>query len=69
VEGLAPSKIKEETSPAKPTEKKWWYACMLFGTNCLNEGAMWHIDPLLGNDHETNNNTMAAAMHWAANNR
>jgi hypothetical protein len=26
-----------------------------FGANSLKEGAMWHLDPLLGNDPETNN--------------
>jgi hypothetical protein len=26
-----------------------------FGTNSLNEGAMWHVGPLLSNDRETNN--------------
>jgi hypothetical protein len=26
------------------------YACRIFGTNSLKEGAMRHIDPLLGND-------------------
>jgi hypothetical protein len=29
--------------------------CRLFGMNNLKEGAMWDVDPLLGNDHETNN--------------
>jgi hypothetical protein len=37
-------------SQAQPPEKKWLYACMLFGTNSHKEGAMWHVDPLLGND-------------------
>jgi hypothetical protein len=36
-------------------EKEWQYACRLFGTNSLKEGAMWHVDPLLGNDSEKNN--------------
>jgi hypothetical protein len=31
-------------------EKKWLYACRLFGTKSLKEGAMWHVDPLLGID-------------------
>jgi hypothetical protein len=25
---------------------------------------LWHIDPLLGNDHETNNKTMAVDKQW-----
>jgi hypothetical protein len=37
----APFKTKEETSKAQPSEKKkWQYACRLFGTNSLKEGAM-----------------------------
>jgi hypothetical protein len=45
-------------SKAQPLEKKWWwYACTLFETNSFMEGAIWHVDPLLGNNHETNNYT------------
>jgi hypothetical protein len=28
--------------------------------NSLMEGAMWHVDPLLGNDHEISNHITAA---------
>jgi hypothetical protein len=36
-----------------PSEKKKWrYTCRLFGMNSLKEGAMWHVDPLLGIDFE-----------------
>jgi hypothetical protein len=35
-------------------EKKWRYSCMLLGTSSFKEGAMWHVDPLLGNGRETN---------------
>jgi hypothetical protein len=34
-------------------KKKQRYACRSFGTNSFKEGAMWHVDPLLGNDRET----------------
>jgi hypothetical protein len=44
-----------QMSRAHPSKKKkLWYACRLYGTNILKEGAMWHVDPLLGNDCETN---------------
>jgi hypothetical protein len=33
-----------------PWEKKRWLACMLFGTNRLKGGAIWHIHPVLRND-------------------
>jgi hypothetical protein len=40
-----------QTSQAQPSEnKKWRYACRLFVTNNLKEGAMWSIDPLLSGD-------------------
>jgi hypothetical protein len=42
-------------------KKKWRYACRLFGTNNLNEGAMWHVDPLLGHEREISNYTTAVA--------
>jgi hypothetical protein len=33
--------MKEKTSKAQHSEKKkWWYACRLFGTNSLKEGAI-----------------------------
>jgi hypothetical protein len=50
----------KQTSQAKPLEKKkWWYACRLFGTNSLKEGAMWLVHLLPGNDHEISNYTTA----------
>jgi hypothetical protein len=55
--GSVPSETKEEMSKAQPSEKKWRYACRLFGTNSLKEGAIWHVDSLLGNDREANNYT------------
>jgi hypothetical protein len=50
-------------SQAQPSEKKkWWYACRLFRTNSLlKEGAVWHVDTLLGNDHQIRNYTTAIA--------
>jgi hypothetical protein len=40
---------RSQTLQAQTAQKrKWWYACRLFGTNSLKEGAMWRIDPLLG---------------------
>jgi hypothetical protein len=42
-------------------KKKWRYTCRLFRTNSLKEGAVWHIDPLLGNNCKTNNETAAIA--------
>jgi hypothetical protein len=48
-------------SQAQPSEKKWRYACKLFGMNSLKEGAMWHVDLLLGNDHEIGSYMTAAA--------
>jgi hypothetical protein len=52
-------------SQAQPSEKKkCWYACRLFGRNCFKEGAVWHIDPLLGNDHEISNYTLAVTKQW-----
>jgi hypothetical protein len=38
-------------------KKKWQYADRLFGTNSLKEGAMWQVDPLLGNCHERSSYT------------
>jgi hypothetical protein len=49
--------IRDVTS--KPSEKKWRYACRLFGTNTLKEGAMWYVDPLLSNNCEIRNYTTA----------
>jgi hypothetical protein len=62
VEGLVSSKTEEEMSKAQPSEKnKWRYAYRLFGTNSLKEGAMWHVDLLLGNAHEISHYTTAVA--------
>jgi hypothetical protein len=33
----------------------------VFGTNNFKEGNIWHIDGLLGNDRETNNETTVTA--------
>jgi hypothetical protein len=38
-------------------KKNWWYASRLFGMNSLEEGAMWHVDPVLGNNREIRNYT------------
>jgi hypothetical protein len=54
------------TSQTQPLEKKkWQYAHRLFRKNSLKEGAMWHIDLLLGNNHETNE-TIAIVRKWPA---
>jgi hypothetical protein len=37
------------------------YSCRLFGMNSRKEGAVWHIDPFLGKDLETNNESTAVA--------
>jgi hypothetical protein len=57
--------ITDATSTALE-KKKWRYACRLFGTNSLKEGAMGHIDPLPGNDCETDNKTTAVARQQSA---
>jgi hypothetical protein len=31
--------------------ENWWYASTLFGTSCLKEEAMWHVDPLPSNSY------------------
>jgi hypothetical protein len=55
------SLITNVTSTA--LEKKLWrYACKLFGTNSLKEGAMWRVDMLLRNDCEICNYTKAVFM-------
>jgi hypothetical protein len=62
VEGSASSETKQDTSKGQPSEKeKWRYACKLFGTYSLKEGAMWHVEPLLGNDREISNHTTVTA--------
>jgi hypothetical protein len=54
--------MKEETSKVQPLEKKKLrYAHMLFGMNSLKEGAMCHVDSLLGNDRKISNYTTAIA--------
>jgi hypothetical protein len=46
---------------AQPSEmKKWRYAGRLFGTINLEEVAMSHVDPLLGNGDETTSIARAA---------
>jgi hypothetical protein len=43
--------MKEEMAKAQPSEKKkWWCTCWLLGMISLKEGAIWHVDPLLGNN-------------------
>jgi hypothetical protein len=44
-----------------PERKERWYTIRLFATNSLQEGAMWHINSLLGNACNTRaaNNTGA----------
>jgi hypothetical protein len=44
-------------------KKKWRYACRLFETNSLKEGAMWHVYPLVGNDREISKNPTAVAKY------
>jgi hypothetical protein len=36
--------------------------------NSLKEGAMWHVDPLLGGDREIGDYTAAIARQWPVNN-
>jgi hypothetical protein len=55
-------------SQAQPLEKKkWQYTCRLFWMNNLKKGAMQHVDPLLGNDLETNNKTTFAGRQQILN--
>jgi hypothetical protein len=55
---------------AQPSEKKkWQYTCRLLGVISLKEGAMWHVDPLLGNNHEICNYTTAVAKYWLCKQR
>jgi hypothetical protein len=56
------------TLQAQPSEKKRWYACGPFRMNSLKEGAMWHVDPLLGNDHKISNYTTAVTRQQPVNN-
>jgi hypothetical protein len=41
----------------------------LFRTNTLKEGAMWHIDPLRGSDHEICDCTAVVARQRSSNNK
>jgi hypothetical protein len=42
-------KILKKMLEAQPwEEKKRWCIVRLFGTNSLKEGAVWHVNPLLG---------------------
>jgi hypothetical protein len=50
-------------------EKKWQYACRLFRTNSLKEGALWHVDPLLGNGSVNSGHCWVMAATHAHNNR
>jgi hypothetical protein len=59
---ILPPPKQNEMSKAQPLEKKkWQYACRLFRTKSLKEGAMWHVDPLSGNDRKTSNYTTTTA--------
>jgi hypothetical protein len=42
-------------------EEEMAVRCRLFGTNMLKDGAILHVDPLLGNDHEISKYTRAVA--------
>jgi hypothetical protein len=44
-----------DTSQARPPEKKWWYACTVFGKDYFKQGSEWRVDPLLGRDLKTVN--------------
>jgi hypothetical protein len=60
--GRPPPKRKKRRPKHSPQKKKKCrYACRLFGINGLKEGTLWHIDPLVGNDRETNNYITATA--------
>jgi hypothetical protein len=68
VEESVPFETKEETSNPQPSEKKKWrYACRLFETNSLTEGAMRHVDLLLRNNHEISNYTTAITRQRPVN--
>jgi hypothetical protein len=61
---------RSQTSQAQPSEKKKCrYACRLLGPNSLKEGAMQHVDPLLGGDREIGDCTAAVAWQRPTNNR
>jgi hypothetical protein len=50
VERLASSNMQDEMSQAYPS-----IMMEMVMINSINEGAMWHADPLLGHDCETSN--------------
>jgi hypothetical protein len=52
--------ITDVTSTAHGKEE-WQYACRLFRRNSLKEGAIWNVDPLLGNDRKISDYTTAFA--------
>jgi hypothetical protein len=53
---------QSQMSKAQPSDKKKWrQACRLFETNNLKEEAVWHVEPLLGNDSETSKYTTVTA--------
>jgi hypothetical protein len=44
-----------------PEKKKWRYDCGLFRTNGLKAGAVWNVDPLLGNQRRISKYTIDVA--------
>jgi hypothetical protein len=58
--------IADVTSIA-PRNRKMAVLCKLFGTNSLKEGAMWHVDLLIGNDGEISNYIMAVIRQRLVN--
>jgi hypothetical protein len=59
---VSPHQNERRDSKAQLSEKeKWRYACRLFGRYSLKEGAMWPVDPLLGNYRETSKYITAIA--------
>jgi hypothetical protein len=54
--------MKEEISQAQPLEKREMVMPVGYSGQILfQEGAVWHVDPLLSNNHETSNYTAAIA--------
>jgi hypothetical protein len=51
--GRKTRQITDITSTALE-KKKCCYACRLFGMDILKEGAMWHVDLLIGSGCKTN---------------
>jgi hypothetical protein len=59
---------RSQISQAQLLEKKeWQYTCRLVRTNSLKKGALWYVDPLLGNNCEISNCTMAITRQWPIN--